>query len=304
MTLAGFGSGLVSNAGISTAFNGLSSSEVKAGEQFNCLFAPHFGLFKHHAGEGVLDQLRFMYDEGFRAFEDNGMPNRSEKMQAQIGDFLRKHDMTMGVFVAHDIQWSAPNFSSGDPSAKEAFLKDIKKSVEIAKRCGATWMTVVPGTIDPKLAGGYQFANTVDLLRQACDVLEPHGLIMVLEPLNPHVDHPNMYLSRSDQAYAICKAVNSPSCKILFDIYHQQITEGNLTENIDLSWKEIAYFQIGDHPGRNYPGTGEINYQHLFRHIYEKGFRGVLGMEHSFGDALKNKEDEKLLLKAYRSVDV
>ena len=78
----------------------------------------------------------------------------------------------------------------------------------------------------------------------------------------------------------ICRAVGSPSCKILNDLYHQQITEGNLIPNIDAAWEEIAYFQIGDNPGRKEPTTGEINYLNIFRHLHAKGYTGILGMEH------------------------
>ncbi len=78
----------------------------------------------------------------------------------------------------------------------------------------------------------------------------------------------------------ICKAVDPPSCRLINDLYHQQITEGNLLPNIDMAWDYIASFHVGDHPGRNEPGTGEINYRNIFRHIYNKGYDGVIGMEH------------------------
>ena len=123
---------------------------------------------------------------------------------------------------------------------------------------------------------------------------------MVLEPLNFR-DHPGLFLSDSPQAFNICKAVNSKSCKILFDIYHQQIQEGNLIPNIEKCWSEIAYFQVGDNPGRNEPTTGEINYKNIFKYIYSKGFRGILGMEH--GNSIKGKEGETALIEAYNIVD-
>lgn len=132
------------------------------------------------------------------------------------------------------------------------------------------------------------------------DILEPHGLVMVLEPLNFR-DHPGLFLTESPQAFQICKAVDSPSCKILFDIYHQQIQEGNLIPNIDDSWDEIAYFQIGDNPGRKEPTTGEINYKNIFSFIYKKGYDGILGMEH--GNAIQGVEGEKALVDAYLEVD-
>jgi hydroxypyruvate isomerase len=123
---------------------------------------------------------------------------------------------------------------------------------------------------------------------------------MVLEPLNPR-NHPGLFLKGIPQAFQICKAVDSPSCKILDDLYHQQITEGNLIPNIDAAWDEIAYFQIGDNPGRKEPTTGEINYLNVFRHIKAKGFDGILGMEH--GNSQPEAAGEIAVIEAYRAVD-
>ena len=183
---------------------------------------------------------------------------------------------------------------------RNQFLKEIEESVEVAKRINAKWMTVVPGHRDLRLNISYQQTNVIDSLKYACDILEPHGLVMVLEPLNFR-DHPGLFLTESPQAYEICKAINSKSCKILFDIYHQQIQEGNLIPNIDLCWDEISYFQIGDNPGRNEPTTGEINYKNIFKFIYEKGFKCILGMEH--GNYINVKIGEKQLIESYKSVD-
>jgi hydroxypyruvate isomerase len=140
----------------------------------------------------------------------------------------------------------------------------------------------------------------VEILRAGAARLEKHGLVMVLEPLNRR-DHPNLFLTRIPQAYQICRAVNSPSCKILFDIYHQQITEGNLIPNFDQAWSEVAYVQVGDNPGRKEPTTGEINYASVFRHLRAKGFDGVVGMEH--GNSKPGVDGERAVIAAYRSVD-
>ena len=207
----------------------------------------------------------------------------------------------MGVFVGHKIYWREPNLTSGEKSLQDEFVKNIKESVEVAKRVNATWMTVVPGHVDLKKEMSYQTVNVVEALRRACEVLEPHGLVMVLEPLNWWSNHAGQFLTEIPQTYEICRAVNSPSCKILFDIYHQQISEGNLIPNIDKSWKEISYFQIGDNPGRKEPTTGEINYNNVFEHIYNKGYKGILGMEH--GNSQKGKSGELEVIKAYRKVD-
>jgi hydroxypyruvate isomerase len=277
-----------------------SNNNPKPNHIYNLNYAPHFGMFKNHAGSDIFNQLEFIKDQGFKAFEDNGMKNRDAKTQEKIGDFLLNNNMKMGVFVAHKIYWNEPNLASGDINKRKEFLNDIKESVIVAKRVNAKWMTVVPGHLDLKLDINFQTKNVIETLKQACGILENHNLTMVLEPLNFR-DHPGLFLTESPQAFQICKAVNSKSCKILFDIYHQQIQEGNLIPNIEASWNEIAYFQIGDNPGRNEPTTGEINYKNIFRYIYDKGFNGVLGMEH--GNSVNGLEGELKLINSYKKVD-
>jgi hydroxypyruvate isomerase len=206
----------------------------------------------------------------------------------------------MGVFVLNpDTAWTT-TFAEGKTEFRDAFLADVDASIEVAKRVNAKWMTVVMGTVAPRLEFEYQTANAVEVLRAGAERLEKHGLVMVLEPLNRR-DHPNLFLTRIPQAYQICRAVNSPACKILFDIYHQQITEGNLIPNFDRAWDEVAYVQVGDNPGRKEPTTGEINYGNVFRHLKQKGFTGVVGMEH--GNAKPGAEGEAAVVAAYRAVD-
>ena len=268
--------------------------------QFKLKYAPHFGMFKHSAGEDLLDQLQFMSDAGFTAMEDNGMKGREIAMQEKIASKMANLGMEMGVFVAHNIYWSEPSLTSGKIDKLDQFLSEVKESVEVAKRVYARWMTVVPGFVDLRKDMDYQTANVVNALRRACEILEPHELTMVLEPLNFR-DHPGLFLNKMSQGFAICKAVNSPSCKILDDLYHQQIHEGNLIPNIDLAWDEIGYFQMGDNPGRKEPTTGEINYLNVFKHIHKKGYTGIMGMEH--GNSIPGKEGELALIEAYAKVD-
>ncbi len=280
---------------------GAATSHVEGNaDAFNLHYAPHFGMFRHSAGSDLVDQINFAADLGFTAWEDNGLKGRDKTAQERIAAAMSARSMHMGVFVAHTIAWREASLTSDDVDAREKFLAEITESVEVAKRVNATWMTVVPGHVNLRMDMGYQTANLIETLRRASDVLEPHGLVMVLEPLNPR-DHPGLFLSKIPQAYEVCRAVDSPACKILDDLYHQQITEGNLIPNIDAAWDEIAYFQIGDNPGRKEPTTGEINYLNVFRHIHQKGFDGILGMEH--GNAQPGAEGEQALTEAYRAVD-
>ena len=287
--------------GVSATRLGATTHFSPAAPPFALKFAPHAGMFDGLAGKDILDQIRFAADAGFSAWEDNGMPGRTPELQTKIGELLAEKDMTMGVFVANKINWSEPTLTNGAGEHRDAFLQNMRDAVEVAKRCNATWMTVVPGFVQLKLEPFYQMANVVETLKQGAAILEPHGLVMVLEPLN-YRDHPGLFLTKAAQAYAVCRAVDSPSCKILYDIYHQQIQEGNLIPNIDAAWEEIAYFQIGDNPGRKEPTTGEINYSRVLQHIHEKGYTGVYGMEH--GNSQEGTAGERAVIEAYRKVDV
>ena len=288
------------------AVNSSAMSEIsefgkkKKGEKFRLKYAPHFGMFANHAGNDPIDQLKFAADEGFHAWEENGMKGYSIPDQEKIAKTMHDLGITMGIFVVNpDTAWG-PNLSTGKEDTRKKFLDECRSSVDVAKRMNATWMTVVPGTVEPRLEPGYQTAHVVETLRMACDIFEPHKLVMVLEPLN-YRDHPNLFLTKIAQGYLVCRAVNSPSCKILFDMYHQQIQEGNIIPNINQGYSEVGYFQIGDNPGRNEPTSGEVNYKKIFEHIHKKGFKGILGMEH--GNSKGGKAGERAVIDAYRWSD-
>jgi hydroxypyruvate isomerase len=290
---------LLSIAGPSNTFGNPLKVDTN---NFKLLYAPHFGMFKNSAGDDLFDQLQFMADNGFKALEDNGMLKRPVETQKKIGETMAKLGMKMGVFVIDGGENWKISLASGKTEFKENFLKTCRESVEVAKRTNAKYMTVVPGFFERKLPMGIQTANVIDAYRRACDIFEPHGLVMVMEPLS---DTPDLFLQNSDQSYLICKAVNSPSCKILFDMWHMQRNEGELTRNMDLVWEEIGYFQIGDEPGRKEPTTGEVNYNFLFKHIHDKAKENkqefILGMEH--GNMFPGKEGEQKLIQAYIQSD-
>ncbi len=270
------------------------------GQKFKMNYGPHFGMFRNSAGDDPVDQLKFAAEEGFTGWEDNGMSGRPVAEQERIGKAMRDLNILMGVFVVNmGTAWST-TLTTGKKDSLDKFLGECKAAVDVAKRVNAKWMTVVPGTVDPRLHNGYQTANVIDALRRASDIFEPHGFVMVIEPLNFR-DHPDLFLTTVPQGFMICKAVKSPSCKVLYDMYHAQIELGDIIPNIDRAWGEIPYFQIGDNPGRNEPTTGEMNYRAIFKHLHSKGYTGVLGMEH--GNHIKGKEGERALIDAYRFSD-
>lgn len=273
-----------------------SSTDIKP---FKLKYAPSLGMFRNHAGNDPMDNIKFCHDQGFRAVFENGMMGKSPEEQEKIAKLLADLKMDLGPFVLYaDFGKASMVYKSS--SVKDMLIDLMKKGVECAKRCNAKHALLVPGRYDLSMEWGYQTANVIDNLRYCMEICEPANLVLVLEPLNPY-DHSGLFLTKMPQAYEICRAVNSSCCKIVNDMYHQQITEGNLIPNIDRAWTEIGAFHIGDNPGRREPTTGEINYRNVFAHIFKKGYQGVLCMEHGLSKG--GKEGEQALLAAYRWCD-
>jgi hydroxypyruvate isomerase len=177
-----------------------------------------------------------------------------------------------------------------DPAEREGFLAELRASTEAAKRFESTRLVVLTGFKAPHLSRAQQRASIIEGLKRGHDVVAPHGVSIIVEvintlaavePLNPHGDnHANYYLDRTPEAFEIVREVGSPYVKILYDIYHVQIMEGNLIETIRKNIRDIAHFHVGDVPGRHEPGTGEIHYGNVFKAIRETGFADFVAMEY------------------------
>jgi hydroxypyruvate isomerase len=276
-----------------------SKAISKGPSGFKLKYAPPLGMFEQHAGKNPIDQIKFMADEGFRAMFDNSLMNRPVAEQESFARETSRLGMTIGPFVAY-ADFSVKTFVTKDRSVRDMLAAKLKTAIETAGRTNVKLTLVVPGRYDESLDWDYQTANVIENLKWCAGVCEPSGLVIVIEPLNPK-NHPGLFLTKMPQAYEIVRAVGSPSCKIIDDIYHQQITEGNIIPNIDACWDEIRAFHLGDSPGRKEPGTGEINYRTIFKHIHAKGYEGVLCMEH--GKSLTGKEGERAVIDSYRACD-
>ncbi|MBP8959194.1 MAG: TIM barrel protein [Bacteroidales bacterium] len=268
---------------------------------FKLKYAPSIGMFRQNAGQDPIDSIKFCYDQGFRAVFDNNFMRRTPEEQEKIMNELNRLGMDFGPFVLM-ADSGKQDFVLNTTEVRDMLIAKMKEGVEVSKRTGAKLALVVPGRYDMRLPMEYQTANVINNLRYCCDVVEPEGMTIVLEPLNHYVNHPGVFLTGIPQAYAICRAVNRPSCKIVDDIYHQQISEGNLIYNINAAWSEIAAFHLGDNPGRNEPTTGEINFKSIFRHLYNKKYNGTLCMEHGISQR-GSKEGELRVIEAYRECD-
>ncbi len=295
------GAALMAAPALLSSANGVTSpGKMDEGEPFKLKYAPSFGMFNEHAGKDPVDNIRFCYDTGFRAMFDNGLKDRPVEEQEKIANEISSRGMELGPFVLY-ADFGVTSFVLNKPDIRDMLINKMKEGVEVAKRTGVKWALVVPGRYDERLHHDYQTANVIDNLRYCCDITGPAGLTIVLEPLNTIHDHPGLFLNGIPQAYEICRAVNNPYCKIVDDIYHQQITEGNLIPNIEAAWSEIAAFHLGDNPGRNEPTTGEINYKNIFKYLYNRNYNGVLCMEH--GMSQRSKEGEERVIQAYRTCD-
>ncbi len=292
---------LAGGAVAAVAATAAKSATPSNAPRFSMKYAPHEGSFKSRGGR--IEQIAFAADQGFTAWEDNEAATRPVADQSAMARALQQRGMTIGVFVASMPRWGdfRPLLGGNDDADRERFLADIRSSVDVAKRLNARHMTIVTGFMDRKLPIEIQTARVIDVLRRAAEIYEPHGLVMVMEPLNTLVNHPGVFMSTVPQGYAVARAVNSPAIKILADLYHEQIQAGNLINTLDGCWDEISYIQFGDNPGRNEPGSGEINYRNIVRWLRAKNFAGVIGMEH--GNSVEGRAGEERLVAAYRAID-
>jgi hydroxypyruvate isomerase len=282
---------------LAAPFAGVLAGAPPPAHTYHLRYAPRIGF--PGIAAPIPRQLEMYAEWGFRAFEYNGLPRHSNE---EIAAFRKKMDelgMRMGVFVVNSGGWKAS--AMVDKQFHPKFLEDTRRAVEIHNIIGNECATVTSGVAVPNLSFTEQTANCIEALKRAAEIVEKTKMVLVLEPLNIRVDHAGYFVVFSDHAAEIISKVNHPNVRILFDIYHQQISEGNIINHFRKYWDWIGYFQVGDVPGRKEPGTGEVNWRNVFKAIHEKGYRGMLGMEH--GLATPGEAGMKKCFEAYREAD-
>ena len=296
---------LTSSAGAGLAFLGVAelartapSGGAETGKGgLHLKYAPRLGFLADELS--IPQRLEKFSQHGFFAIEYNGLMRHPKAEVTQIRQELDSLGMEMGIFVANPNGWKTAGLC--DPAERANFLADLRQAVEYHRIIGNHFCTVITGPEKPGIPRARQKQNVIDGLKAAAELLEPTELTIVVEPLNVLVNHAGYFLVYSQEAAEIMEAVGSSKVKILFDIYHQQISEGNLINNIRTHLPYIGYFQVGDVPGRKEPGTGEVNWKNVFKAIYDTGYRGILGMEHGL-----SVPGEQVLLKCfaeYRQAD-
>jgi hydroxypyruvate isomerase len=260
-------------------------------------FAPHIGLsspedvmFPHHAGRNPIDQIKFIADQGFAGIEDNFLKLRPIEIQEKIGKELAKHNLQMGCFV-NNLIFDRPTFVSDSTETKEVLLQQLRETIEVAKRVNGKYVTTLSGVLDLGKIRDYQTVNMIENLKYCAELAESAGIILGIEAITEKWWE-GTFLTTIPHAYLIVKAVN-----LIFDTFQAQMEGGNIIENIDRVWDEIACFQIADAPNRSEPTSGEMNYANILRHIQSKGYTGLIEMEHSISQA--GKAGEKAVLKIY-----
>jgi hydroxypyruvate isomerase len=183
-----------------------------------------------------------------------------------------------GIGVSNLTGWG---FTPGlnDPANHDQFVREIEAGCRIARKLKAPRMTVVGGDDQPGMTQAEMHRHIIAGLKRAAPFAENQGIVLALEPMNIRVDHPGHCLYGSAPAIEICREVGSSHVRINWDLYHMQISEGDLCGHIEEGWDYIGYFQLADNPGRNEPGTGEIHYNRVLREIHERGYRGFVGLE-------------------------
>lgn len=196
-------------------------------------------------------------------------------MDAQkVHKALCDHQMKLAAMCTHFIPLN-------DPAKRQEYLDGLAETLEMAKYLDCQTIITQVGQDQPQLSREEQMRSTIEGLKACVPLLEDAGVTLVIEPLNTKYDHPGYFLARSDEAFAIVREVNSPHVKVLFDIYHQQITEGNLIPNITDNAGWIGHIHVAGHPGRHEPfGRNEIHYPSVLGALKEAGYTGAVGLEY------------------------
>jgi len=223
-----------------------------------------------------VDRIQAVADCGYKACEFWGF---SGKDMPAVMAMAAKNDMTISS-IATEVP------ALVDPANHKEFVEAGQKSIGVAVKYGIPTVIVCTGNEMTEISRYAQHDAIVAGLKGIAPYAEDTGIMIVLEPLNILVDHKGYYLARSDEAFDILRAVGSPQVKLLYDIYHQQITEGFLIPTIKANLDLIGHFHCADVPGRHEPGSGEINYTNVFKLVADLPYEGFLGLEYSpTGDA-------------------
>jgi hydroxypyruvate isomerase len=258
-------------------------------QRWKLRFAHHIGFpdtdrpaFKYTLGTAdPVANIDFMASLGFAGVLDNNIKYRPRREQDRIARAIDRHGMELGCFVnqkrPYTIRWG-----SNEPGMREAIVKEVKASVELARRINGRNIVVVTER-NRSLPLWWELGNLIDNLRAVRSMVEKAGLVLVVEHVN-QPRRPDNLVTRLGEAHLVVKALDTPAVKLMYDTEHVSVMDGHLINNVDRVAGEIGSVQVADIPGRLEPGQGEINFAPFFRKLKSVRYRGLVELEHNYSD--------------------
>jgi hydroxypyruvate isomerase len=231
-------------------------------------------LFNEHP---FLDRFAAAAKEGFKGVEFL-FPYGNTK--AEIAERLAANGLTQVLFNLPPGDWDKGERGiASHPDRVGEFKDGVGRAIDYAKALGCKTLNCLAGIAPKDVAREKAWETLVANVAYAASVLEKEGILLVIEPINFY-DIPGFFLNRSSEGIAVIEAAKSKNVKLQYDLYHMQRMEGELAATAEKLLARIGHIQLADNPGRNEPGTGEINYPFLFRHLDRIGYTGWIGCEY------------------------
>jgi len=227
----------------------------------------------------LVERAKKVYDAGFDAIEFWFYDMGGDRKIGELASYCR----SAGLLI-NDIVVNSPDGKIGgsltDPADRPKYVERLKETIRVAKDIGCEKMITCTGNFQVILAQQHQRTSTIHGLKKACEVCEKEGITLLLEPLNTAVDHKGYFLDSADKGAEIVREVGSPNMKLLFDVYHMQIMQGNIISRIERHMDVIGHFHAAGVPGRHELDDGELNFPEIIRRIDALGYKGLFGLEY------------------------
>ncbi len=284
-----------------------------AGTPFKMKFSPRVGMdnFRSSFGKDVVERIPYYYANGFRSIEGCITHTGNKDVMDKIGLQVEKFSLNMGPQSSMN-EKSFPTMTAnvvpckkdqtplrGSKEIKEYLAAELDKVFDMLRRIKGNSFIIGPGLETAEISYAEQMKNTIENMKYCTELCEKNNAVMMIEPLNL-ISHKGMFFYKTEQALEVCEAINSPHCKILYDIFHEYMSVGNLN-SLEPCIKHVGGFHIADAPSRMEPGTGIIDYPKVLKKISDLGYKGTLGLEHA--QSVNTAEGDIAVLKIYKDLD-
>ncbi|MBI2689191.1 MAG: TIM barrel protein [Acidobacteria bacterium] len=176
--------------------------------------------------------------------------------------------------------WGRQKINMVEPAGRETFLKEVEKNLVFAQKLEIPMALLMSGNAVAGLTFEQQFGAMVDCAKRCGELAEKAGITLIVEPLNTKVNHKGYFLSNCVDGLRLMKEVDHPNVRLLFDLYHEQVERGDVIRTALAAMQYVRVFHVADNPGRNDPGTGEMNYANIYKAIAKAGYEHYMTMEY------------------------